>query len=128
MDRRTVQLGTSKSANASLHDRMRTHDSLTLGQLLPQPMVDPFLPYLILTGPAESREMRWSEPSKRRGRRTARRMRLRREFFGWEQVDSLWDRRVECGLRPRRRLVEWQASRRADGWLASGTGLGKRDR
>jgi hypothetical protein len=33
-----VQLGTSKSANASLHDWMRTHDSLTPGQLQPQPM------------------------------------------------------------------------------------------
>jgi hypothetical protein len=37
-----VQLGTSKSANASLHNWMRTHGSVAIGQLQPQPMADPF--------------------------------------------------------------------------------------
>jgi REP element-mobilizing transposase RayT len=34
-----VQLGTSKSANAPLHDWMRTHGNVAIGQLQPQPMV-----------------------------------------------------------------------------------------
>jgi hypothetical protein len=33
-----VQLGTSKGANASLHNWMRTHGSVAIGQLQPQPM------------------------------------------------------------------------------------------
>jgi hypothetical protein len=36
-----VRLGTSKSANVSLHDWMRFHGAVTVGPVQPQPMVDP---------------------------------------------------------------------------------------